>query len=104
MKINVLRPQAAEPECDFCSNPNPRHGFHNRAFGVRTAKGLIDVEAGIWAACDTCAPLIEAGEWETLIDRVLEKYAVKETDKPGMREYFRTIYSGLKASLQPEGE
>jgi hypothetical protein len=90
-------------ECDFCSTDGANRDYHNRAFGVRTSVGKLDVLEGIWRACAECAALIDAGRWEILVERAVNRHASLTDDEDGcMSEFFRTFYGALQESLKEQ--
>jgi hypothetical protein len=56
-----------KPICDFCSDPNITRDFKTRTFTFSYFP--IWGSQGDWAACDTCAALVDAGKWDELLDR-----------------------------------
>jgi len=64
-----------QPQCDFCDSKDVQWTYPCQDFGVvgvntdtGTNVGLLG-SAGAWAACETCAALIEAGRWQALAER-----------------------------------
>lgn len=69
-----------EPICDFCSTPNPTRHFICRDFPMDKSPGMPELRSlGEWIACSACGALIDAGNWNGLlmraVDRLSEKYA-----------------------------
>jgi hypothetical protein len=69
---------SAETRCDFCHWRNPQWVIpvRNFEYGYWKRIGLpLDGESvGSWAACDTCADLVNRGLWSNLLRRVTEAY------------------------------
>ncbi len=67
--------------CDFCSAPNPRWGYKARDFETVSyltlppaGAGLTENSygsAGAWAACDECADLVDADDFDGILDRAM---------------------------------
>jgi|SRR5262245_4481970 len=70
-------PTATSPICDFCSSREvvwryPCESFGITAIFMRTDGQTMEfpwASAGDWAACDTCALLIEQEKWQSLAER-----------------------------------
>jgi hypothetical protein len=60
--------------CDFCSSPDPVWRGPAISFPVFEAKSASE---GAWAACDTCAALINAGDRMGLARRSAETFSAK---------------------------
>lgn len=60
--------------CDFCSGEYDTFRDYQaieRFKGIMTDGRLVEDGDLLWAACRDCEALIEAGEWESLIERAL---------------------------------
>jgi hypothetical protein len=61
--------------CDFCSEDRERIRWQFQCTNILAAttiqeSGITDHwHTGPWAACDECADLVEANDWNTIIDR-----------------------------------
>jgi hypothetical protein len=77
-----IEARAGDNICDFCSEPNPSRLFASPDFrmdGPRPEAGLPEYRSkGGWAACSTCASMIDNGAWDRLlvrgIDAMVKKY------------------------------
>src|SRR5262245_17305781 len=79
--------------CDFCSSPTPRAGgwvVRCEPFG----HGLVDEDSGQlvgaltgddgqWDACEVCADLIRAGQWDALAEHAVYSFTRKHPDVRG---------------------
>jgi hypothetical protein len=67
--------------CDFCSERNPTRVFNTPDFQMdegHPEAGLQPMESrGAWMACSTCGTYIDAGEWERLALRAVDRHAQK---------------------------
>lgn len=69
-----------KPICDFCNAPDPVWAYEcpdYEAYQVRTVLAdhpvvLHGVSEGRWAACATCAALVEDKDWVSLRTRCLD--------------------------------
>lgn len=70
----VEAPEDWRGECDFCSDTNPAFILPTRGFKMPGLDVLPDdhMSAGDWAACDTCAKLIERDQWNRLVQRAVD--------------------------------
>src|SRR5688572_23519745 len=60
--------------CDFCSSPDPAWCCPAISFPVFEVKSASE---GDWAACDTCAAFIRAGDRTGLAQRSAETFSKK---------------------------
>jgi hypothetical protein len=66
--------------CDFCSDPHIGRKFHCEDFVMDP---MFDLGSkGDWMACSTCAALIDAGAWDNLILRAVDKLGTKYPQMP----------------------
>jgi hypothetical protein len=80
--------------CDFCTAPLLRKSkrFHARTISVMVSSQLPYHSLEDWGACDDCAPLVEKGLKDDLVDRALEVFAIlrpENTAYPSVREELR---------------
>lgn len=80
--------------CDFCSSVDVTWAYPAGDF--QPDPDLPQASAGGWAACEPCAELIEAGDWEGLTDRATDA-AVKRSggvlDASFIRPQLRQLYA-----------
>lgn len=63
--------QNDEDRCDFCSAHEVVWRYPCRTFTAFAEHGLTGESVGDWAACATCATLIDFNEHEALVQRSL---------------------------------
>lgn len=64
-----MLPPPTGPICDFCSAPEVWASYPAKTFHWREMNGLHLNSVGGWAACKRCAELIEAENWDGLLER-----------------------------------
>lgn len=79
----------SSPVCDFCFDQGPTWDYPCKRF---TIAELGFGSADAWAACNTCAELIEAGDVEGLVERGLAIFG-----QPERRPALRKITEGFLA-------
>lgn len=62
--------------CDFCSNENVTRRYKCPSFKMLDTPEYTHWSEGDWAACDTCAELIDAGKLPELTERSLEAFVI----------------------------
>jgi hypothetical protein len=78
-----IEAKAGDDICDFCSEPKPSHLFSVSDFTMDQTPGLPEYRSkGGWAACSSCAALIEAENWDGLALRGLNKLQSKYSMLP----------------------
>lgn len=98
-----------EGVCDFCSAPNPRWGYKAdnfaspAGFDVPSGTEFAYGSAGGWAACDTCADLIDADDFDALLRRALDHINATRPPLPpeldaGRRIHLSSIYAQFRAT------
>jgi hypothetical protein len=63
--------------CDFCSSENVVKRYPAADFTAPAPFSnhvLEQVSMGDWAACPTCASLIDRGQWNTLLNRSIDSF------------------------------
>jgi hypothetical protein len=85
--------------CDFCTM-EPVAKFYDCMNFCWENQPIFTGGAGAvraWAACEKCAALIDAEEWESLTERALRhfrsKHAIPQSATPAIREQLRQVYS-----------
>lgn len=64
--------------CDFCSEPKWARRFQCTDFPMDESPGFPRlVSKSDWLACSTCASLIDAGNWNGLLLRAVDRFAQK---------------------------
>lgn len=77
--------------CDFCSAPGPSHSFDVPDFEM----GLGVDSTGGWAACDTCAVLIKAGQRKELLQRSMDTLTFSKFTRPALAQLHTKFWKGL---------
>lgn len=88
-------PSKVHPVCDFCSAPNPPWGYLSADFAMG---GIEAWRAGEgWSACDACADLIDAGDWDGLTERTLHSFGRKfGGDTDAIRPMIAALHSQFR--------
>jgi hypothetical protein len=82
------------PVADFLAGRNP-------------VTGKMQGYEGDWMACATCAPLIDANQWNALLRRVQEAWEkdhgmdAPEDKKTGWRVLYRLLRRNITGALRP---
>jgi len=86
---------AGELVCDFCTGTPVVKRYGCQSFDILAGRSVGD-----WAACARCRDFIDAGDWNALVDYVLEKFA---KNHPGAappravaRAYLLDLYSTFR--------
>lgn len=58
--------------CDFCGVKNPQRTYLCAPFNMITIAGIEQWSDNAWAACNTCAELIDNDRWDALVNRSLK--------------------------------
>ncbi len=58
--------------CDFCSGPNPNRTFTCQSFIYELCP--LEGSQGDWMACDPCAAMIDADNWQGLAERAADTF------------------------------
>jgi hypothetical protein len=69
--------RAGENICDFCSDPQIARYYECPDFVMDASRKPELRSKGAWAACATCASLIESGNWDRLLGRAVDAQRVK---------------------------
>jgi hypothetical protein len=96
--------------CDFCNTDTPTFMLPTRDFAMRPVSDQPtgwDYSRGGWAACDRCAPLIEANRWTELERRwaaaFQTHYGIAPTAEAttATRALLGTLRQNITGSLTP---
>lgn len=77
------------PVCDFCGDQNPCWDYDCAQFDLEDFGSI-----GGWAACDGCSTLIEAEDYEGLLERSLDN-PLGRTDPEYWRARIGPIHQGF---------
>lgn len=84
--------------CDFCNADHPAWRLPARDFTLPAVPNHGSM--GDWAACDKCAALIRADNWEALVDQSAGRaYQRLGTEVAETRRLFREFYRRLQVSI-----
>ena len=94
------------PRCDFCSAEDPTWRLPVRSFVLPglTAAPVDNGSHGHWAACDTCARLIDGNQWNALRRRALRDWTASSTYPDIDRQLaatYRLLRKNITGPLQP---
>lgn len=95
------------PRCDFCNEDDPTRVVPARSFELADVPQSASVRG--WAACDTCAALVDTGQWSALTRRARAGFegrygpmdAVGVTALKGM---YRQLRKNVTGASIPIGE
>jgi hypothetical protein len=66
------------PRCDFCFSPKPVTCFSVPDFVMEQGHPAFQIpqmiSSGEWFACVDCKGLVEAGQWDDLVNRAVDKF------------------------------
>jgi hypothetical protein len=88
--------------CDFCSAPNPPYKIDCVPFVMDSVLGVNAVSDSAWAACAVCYGMVQRGDWELLINRVVATYQLPlaNTEKRIYRAYLKALYTKLQWAMR----
>lgn len=80
--------------CDFCLDEDVVRVLRARDFAVAREHGSV----GNWGACEPCADLIDAGDWDALATRASEAHCKREVfaSRHIVERNMRTLYGKLR--------
>ena len=96
MRIGHVVPIVSGEYCDFCTAEKVFKLYRCENF-VFNNMPVFQNGCGTWAACKTCAELVDADRWSELTERSFVKFAkrhgpISRRDSFGLRDQFRTIH------------
>jgi hypothetical protein len=102
----TIHPSPDGPICDFCSSPEVTRDFNATDFLNTTVPDTIvgDLEIrsnGGWAACELCGCLIDAEQWEQLLDVSCQTFTRQYGEVPNLREGILAIHSQFRQARIP---
>ena len=81
--------------CDFCLAENARWALPVEDYTAAPTGQNV----GDWAACDVCASLLQADDWDTLTNRAVEAMQRRHPGTPSNREAFNFLYQQLRQHI-----
>lgn len=82
--------------CDFCLSENARWALPVEDY-QSSDKGQ---NVGDWAACDECAEMLRAGDWNKLTTKAVKAMRARHpAEGPIKRSAFEALYSQLRAHI-----
>jgi hypothetical protein len=96
MRIGHLVPVLSGEYCDFCTSEKIFKLYRCTNFVFNNVP-VFQNGSGTWAACATCAELVDAGHWTELSERSFLKFVkrhgpISRRDAIGLRTQFRSIH------------
>jgi hypothetical protein len=94
--------------CDFCSTPVPRHALmvKCRPFGYayEAPETDVHVDDGQWAACEVCADMIRADQWDALAEHCvycMERLhgAMAPAIRAGVLDGIRQLHAAVRLNM-----
>jgi hypothetical protein len=104
--VDGIEPIPGMEVCDFCTSTPVVAGYPCGLVVIETPAG-IQASRTPWAACELCAPLIDAGDRDGLVERALGGFIVENGELPeGMCAPLRAILRDAHAQFfaNREGE
>lgn len=106
METLVIVSEPGREVCDFCT-AEPTHRFYAcRNFMWMKRTMCTHESRGSWAACETCAELVDAGRWPELTERALAQFkkihGYSRHEERYFREEFREIHQLFKEHMIKE--
>lgn len=87
------------PRCDFCNDEDPTRVVPVRDFGLPSVPG--HTSAAGWAACDTCADLVDRDLWSGLFRRAKVGYEERHGPMlPAAETALRAMYRDLRKNVK----
>jgi hypothetical protein len=86
--------------CDFCSAPELYANYPAKtltAWQLKDPDGnMLNVNSGSdWAACRACAALVDAGNWDALVERGIQWFRMRygaATPEAELRQVIRDLH------------
>ena len=96
IRLGCVVPVPSGDYCDFCAAETIFKLYRCRNF-VFNNMPVFQNGSGTWAACKTCAALVNADRWSELAERSFIKFAkrhgpISRRDAIRLRDQFRTIH------------
>src|SRR5215472_8759531 len=96
MRVGHVVPVLSGEYCDFCTTEKVFKLYRCKNF-VFNNMPVFQNGSGTWAACKTCAALVDAERWPELTERSFDKFVerhgrISRQDAIGLREQFHTIH------------
>lgn len=86
--------------CDFCSAGDPPRKYLCAPFRMMTIFGIEQWSDNAWAACNTCAELIDNDRWDALTQRSLKslpfRHLLNAAELQKFREILTTMHQGFR--------
>jgi len=97
----LIEQPVSSPICDFCGDIGPSWDYDCDTFEVETSAGEWSGSVNGWAACSPCSDMIEADDWESLLERCLKGAAmVGMADR--VREHAHLMHQGFRQNRHGE--
>jgi hypothetical protein len=92
--------------CDFCSSSNVYKSYACEDF-VHDVLSAVEVcSEGIWVACEECAKLIDADQWDELLSRavrsMVKELGVTQLEATMLRERIGLIHQQFRSLRKME--
>jgi hypothetical protein len=95
-EIIAIEPFPGRECCDFCTAEPVHRLYACRNFVWLNHSIFAHESIGAWAACETCARLVDARKWSELTERALAQlkwiHGYSASEEPFFRERFREIH------------
>ena len=96
MRVGYVVPVISGEYCDFCTSEKIFKLYRCGNFAVNNMP-VFQNGSGTWAACATCAELVDADRWPELCERSFLKFTQRHgplslRNAIGLREQFRRIH------------
>ena len=93
--------------CDFCNAPDPARTYRTADGSAVRVRAFVESGPMLqehrftpeWEACEGCGNLIDAGDWDALVARVMQSLAdLGVPASEAVKEWLQSTYGELKAA------
>jgi hypothetical protein len=93
--------------CDFCHDPKPALLFPAKDLTVEELPGTVQangstyLSVGGWSACLGCGALIEADDYDALLNRAMERcpaISAEDRNNPDLRKLISGTYAQFRSA------
>ena len=92
--------------CDFCNKGSFIKAYACHAFVYLKGTPMEHYRYEEWTACEDCARLIDAEQWNALAERTVQAFTTQHrtvtSDVPILREHVKNLHQAFRQNLIPE--
>ncbi|WP_134663966.1 hypothetical protein [Amycolatopsis sp. CFH S0078] len=107
--VPIQAPPGWRGHCDFCTAGVPKFVVPARDF--TTPGSPMGFSTGDWAACETCALLVAAGRWDSLVKRAAKHFErrmhfpMPSKSRSAVRRLYYKLAANITGPIRPlDGE